>query len=332
MASHSFFSYRLHFTSPLHIGDAKEDYSTSLVTISSDTFYSAIIACLAKLGEDIPQDGDIGCVISSLFPFYQEKKDSDPILFFPKPLNQPVPKLDDPTRAKDIKKMIWLDKACFEKVLRGDSIISGAEALDHIRGEYYVSDDSNFEKDFIVSQVSPRVVVSRDGSKDAIPFYMDRVHFKGCSGLHFVSTGDMTLLDKALSLLQHEGIGTDRNVGNGYFEYSKETIQLELVDSSDNAMSLSLYIPSAKGELQQLISGESVAYDFVRRGGWITTPPYNTLRKNVIYAFMPGSVFSYPTGGSVVLGKIVDLKPDKGISIDHSIWRSGKALFVPVKL
>ncbi|KAA6311035.1 hypothetical protein EZS27_037765, partial [termite gut metagenome] len=46
--------------------------------------------------------------------------------------------------------------------------------------------------------------------------------FKDYSGLFFVVLGDDTsLLDAAMEVLQHEGIGTDRNVGNGFLLLKK---------------------------------------------------------------------------------------------------------------
>ena len=60
MAKRKFTIYKLHFTSPLHIGDARDDYSVSLKTIASDTMYAALTSCLAKLGESIPPKGDLG--------------------------------------------------------------------------------------------------------------------------------------------------------------------------------------------------------------------------------------------------------------------------------
>ena len=56
MAKKQFTVYRLHFTSPLHIGDAREDYGISLKTLSSDTLYAALTATLAKMGESLSDE------------------------------------------------------------------------------------------------------------------------------------------------------------------------------------------------------------------------------------------------------------------------------------
>ena len=61
--------YKLHFTTPLHLGDSRDGYDVSLKTIHSDTMYAAITSALAKMGYEIPNDGDLGVAISRLSPF-----------------------------------------------------------------------------------------------------------------------------------------------------------------------------------------------------------------------------------------------------------------------
>lgn len=333
MAKHTFNIYKLHFTSPVHLGDARDDYGISLKSIASDTLYAALISSLAKLGKEIPKDGDLKCTISSLFPFYQkDKADGNAVLFFPKPLKQTLPKSKKAVEErKKIKKVEWLDSAFFTKILRGGQLFDEQSISGNaIQGEYMT--DVPIDKDFISSQVSPRVTVSRDYSEDAKPFYMDRVTFKGYSGLFFIADGDVSLLEKVLNILQHEGIGTDRNVGNGFFEYEKDTIEIDMPDAADFAMSLSTFVPESKEQLQALLDSDNIAYDFQRRGGWITTPPNNTLRKNVIYAFTAASVFKHQCDGVETLGQVgIDLKPDLQM-VEHPIWRCGRALFLPIKV
>lgn len=330
MATQEFKVYKLHFTSPVHLGDARDDYGISLKTIASDTLYAALISCLAKMGKPIPETGDLGCTISSLFPFYQKDKDVKAVLFFPKPLKQTLPTSDTAIKErKKIKKVAWLDNKYFSKVLSGKPLFD-EDTIGKIEGEYLT--DEVIDKEFVCSQVSARVSVSRDGQEDAEPFYMDRVTFKDYSGLFLLADGDTTLLESALTLLQTEGIGTDRNVGNGFFEYEKSSVEIEFPNDTDFAMSLSSFVPESKEQLQAMLDSNDVAYDFQRRGGWITTPPYNTLRKNVIYAFTAASVFRSACNGVETKGRVgIDLNPDI-LKDGHPIWRCGRALFLPIKL
>ena len=328
--------YKLHFTTPVHFGDARDDYSISQKTIQSDTMYAALTACLAKLGKEIPDNGDLGCTISSLFPFFQEKKDEkenkkcEPIYFLPKPLKQSLPKLAHVEDAKKVKKVAWFDIEYFQKAINGVQLFESDADISHNKGNFLTGKKTpkGFEK-FIDAQVSERVTVSRTGTEDATPFYMDRVSFKGDSGLYFLAEGDTNLVNQALELLQDEGIGTDRNVGNGAFTYEIDTIEIDLPANCDYQMSLSVFIPENKQQLDEMLDSGSVAYDFVRRGGWITTPPFNTLRKNVVYAFLPASVFKATEGP--IKGAIVNLGEDVP-GLNHPIFRCGKSLFIPIKL
>jgi CRISPR type III-A-associated RAMP protein Csm4 len=328
-----FLIYKLHFTTPLHLGDARDDYSISLKSVASDTMYAALTSSLAKIGKAIPPNGDLGFTISSLFPFYQKDTKSNTVLFFPRPYKKININIEDPlVNAKMIKRIAWLDVDYFNKVINNEDIF-----LEHasLNTEYLT--DKVIDEKFIMSDVSPRVKVPRDYSviKDATPFYMDRIYFKDYSGLYFIVSGDVNLLNTALDILQYEGIGTDRNVGNGQFIYDTDHIVIDLPIEKDTqfALSLSMFIPESKKQLKTMLTGENVGYDLARRGGWITTPPFNTYRKNAIYAFTHGSVFSKKMVNTVeIMGKIVDLSPDKEdvVDVGHSIWRNGKSFFVPI--
>lgn len=332
--------YKLHFTSPVHFGDNRSDYGVSLKTVQSDTIYAAVTSCLAKLGVQIPEDGNLGCTISSAFPFYQENRNTCPVYFFPKPLRYSLPKLKDISDAKKVKKVNWLELDYFQRVINGEQLFVEGRDVNSIKHGGFLT-DRVIAEDFISSQVSPRVTLpSRLGDEDARPFYMDRVFFKDYSGLFFLAEGDCSLLEKGLELLQYEGIGTDRNVGNGYFEYEKDSIDLALPESSDYSISLSMFIPENKEQLSLMLGKEAVSYDFVRRGGWITESPYNTIRKNVVHAFLPASVFALEES-PCVRGRIVNLQPESFGEIirtenlggtPHPIWRCGKSIFIPVKI
>lgn len=331
-----FKTYKLHFTSPLHLGDARDDYSVSLQTMDSDTMYAALISCLAKLGKEIPENGDLGCTISSLFPFYQKEKTTNDtaVYFFPKPLKQTLPTSEKAIEErKKVKKVAWLDPSYFSKALNGEQLFDD-ETIENLKNGVYLTNEV-IDKNFITSQVSPRVVVSRDGQEDAKPFYMDRISFNDYSGLFFIVEGDTSLLDSAIALLQTEGIGTDRNVGNGYFECENGEVEISMPDSAEYELSLSLFIPESKEQLSEMLNSTEVAYDFKRRGGWITTPPHNTYRKKFVYAFTAASVFAKKTNKVETKGMVaVDLKPEKnwGEEIKHPIWRCGRAIFLPIKL
>ena len=328
MATYSI--YKLRFTSPLHIGYRKNnDYGISMKTIASDTLYAALTSCLAKVGVQIPNDGDLGFAVSCLFPFFQETG-KKAVLFMPMPMH-PLAIEGEKSSAllKKVKKVHWVDADLYDKVLRGTLSIGSDETVRMIRGEYLTNE--NIDETFVSSQVTQRVKIeSRTGDDNALPYYVDLITFKEESGLYFIACGDTELLDKGMNLLSMEGIGTDRNVGNGFFEFCKETLELDTEFEAHHAVSLSMFIPESKKQIIGLLDSKRVAYDFERRGGWITTYPHNMLRKNVVYAFTAGSVFHCELNCATTMGSIVDLKPS-AMKEGHPIWRCGKAIFLPLK-
>ena len=321
--------YKLHFTSPLHIGDQHEDLGGSQKVVQ-----------LAKKGESIPENGDLGFTVSSLFPYFQKDENSSPVYFLPIPMQAKQVDIGDVPMAKKVKRVQWVDSALYASVLSGESLFDGADKCLSCIQEGYMStyelpEDINGSKEFVRSEVSQRVTLkSRTGEEDAKPFYVDKILFRHHAGLYFIAEGDTLLLEKALNILSLEGIGTDRNVGYGFFEYTVDSLSIDLPDSANHQLSLSLFIPESKEQLEALMNSEKVAYDFMRRGGWITTYPYMTLRKNAIYGFLPGSVFRKEEDiTTAIIGKIVDLKPKiADVEIAHHVWRNGKSIMLPINL
>ena len=173
--------FRLHFTSPLHIGDRHEDDGSSLKIIHSDTLYAALLACMAKTGQTIPDDGDLGFTVSSLFPFFQRDKESQPFYFLPMPMKAQPSEINDISMAKKVKKVQWVDVAFYEMILSGDSL---SEAfIPNIQEAYLTNEqlpqDNNGSRELVRSEVSQRVVLdSRTGEEDALPYYVDKILFK----------------------------------------------------------------------------------------------------------------------------------------------------------
>lgn len=331
--------YKLHFTTPLHINDQRSEDGVSQHTIHSDMLYAALVSCMVKYGQSIPKDGELGFTVTSLFPYYQATPQNRPIYFLPIPLLNQFKADTPPAKIKTLKKIKWVDSALFEKLLAGYHLMNGEkDEQSCIQGAYYSQQklykDSNGTFEFVFSEVVQRAKIEdRTGRSDAIPYYVERITFADYSGFYFLAMGDTTLLDKALHLLSLEGIGSDRNVGLGYFDFEISDMELSIPENASHMLSLSFHIPETKEQLSMMLNSNEVAYDFVRRGGWITTPPYNTLRKNAIYGFLPGSIFRNNNNSIVqCMGKIVDLRPNIGETIpNHPIWRNGKSIMLPIK-
>lgn len=337
--------YKLHFTTPVHFGNASADYDVSLTTIPSDSLYSALIACRAKYGKSLPNDndGDFGFILSSTFPFYQENEQSDARLFFPKPLSLSLEDNNLDNRKK-LKKVEWLEKESFKMAIAGEDLIDKpSKVRNNVHGRYF-TDNGKIDKDFVYSEECPRVKVNkRNFDEDAEPFYIDKVYFKDYSGLFFLAQGDQKsfeILEESLLLLKMEGVGTDRNVGNGFFEFDVQkdvldfTKELSFSDNinADYLLSLSSLIPYDKTMVEKLIADERISYTLHRNGGWISVPEHSKLRKNVIYSFSAGSVFTNPKEKLSNIGKITDLKPSAITDENFHVWRNGKSIFLPIKL
>ena len=325
--------YKLHFTSPLHVADRHEAADVSLKTIQSDTLMAALFDCLSKTENELPANGDLGFVASSLFPYYQKNADSNAVFFLPMPMMTEPPATKDASMAKSIKKVKWVSSDLYGRILKGEKDVFGSKENDfsYVHGAYLanttMADDND---DFIVSNVMQRVKIDdRTGQEDALPYFVDRIMFKYYSGLYFLVEGDTTMADKAIAILANEGIGTDRNVGFGFFTYTKETITIDQPENASHQVALSVLIPESEKELKGMLDTEEVAYDFERRGGWITSFPFNTLRKNAVYAFLPGSVFK--NLGKNTMGKIVDLAPTDIKGLSHPVWRDGRAIMLPIR-
>lgn len=337
--------FEFYFTSPLHIATVGLEYANSSRQLHSDTLYAAILQMWATLGMDSAlaeiekANGQIPFTLSSLFPFtqYEGKK----IRFLPR-----IFKPFDPTYMrqnvrymKKFKDIEWMEEDYFFEHI--EQKMGTKPQLNHIRGGGYLS-KKPINSRFMHGDIMPRVKVSRS-NEDAEPFYMERLYFTEGSGFYCLFDGDdiaYQQVKKALSILQEEGIGTDRNIGNGKFTL-KESIDLKkweaVFANTKNAKyfaNLSLFNPNETQINDLLKDKERTGYDLCKRGGWITTEPHQTLRKKSLYMFKEGSVFT-SSNPLYTAGVSVNVAPDNSLlpsykHIHHPIWRVGKSFFVPV--
>jgi CRISPR-associated protein Csm4 len=327
----TFKTYYLYFNSPLHIGNHRpDDYDESESFLRSDTLVAAIYATWAKMGNSdwIPESGDPPFTLSSAFPFWA-RNEEDLIHFFPKLKVTPSSTTEfDTVTIKSLKKVQWIDKGYFEKVLKMESTDQFGDNQKDIQGLFLTS-SALPEDGFMIKEETNRVTIPRNREKEgqnSTPFHMERLRFQN-GGLFFIADGeDLNRLEKALDLLQYEGFGTDRNVGNGFFSWKSGNISIKVPDSGEYGTNLSLYCPF-KSELNTQLD-ENSRFELIKRGGWITTLNYQTIEKNSIYMFSEGSVFKE---NRAVAGRGgIDITPY--LPIDHPIFRCGKSIFLPINL
>lgn len=327
-------AYKLYFEGALHISDARSDYGKSESMLHSDALYAALLAIQGQLSDTV--NADLGCTISSLFPFTKAENGTT-VYFFPKPMVQLQTYLENEyDDIKKLKRVEWLDKTYFEEMLEGafNSPINSQT----VQGSFLSAE--KIDKEFMYSQVMPRVEVLRSAEENEGKtniFYIDRTYFKEGSGLYFMVSGDTTELEKLLNVLQYEGIGTDRNVGFGHFHFERlDDFHLSIPTESNYALSLSLFNPENEDLIQEFTSGEHAAWEILKRGGWMTSSGNVGVRKKSVYMFREGSIFSNTVTEVTALGQVnIDLKPDDSEGFtppEHPVWRSGRALFLPIKM
>lgn len=339
---------RFQFKAPLHIGSVRADFDATEQMIHSDKLYAAILQAWQQLGmsEEIDQvQSSQSFALSSLFPY---TKAGDAFVYlFPKPygfLNDDS--LDDGEKPlpKKFKKVQYFDQTYFQYFLHKTPITLPYQ--EDVRGEFLTK--YKIDEKFMQRKVYPRAAVPRNQRDDTTIYYLERIFFAPGSGLytivHFEDDDMITPVLAALQFLGDEGIGTDRHVGNGQFEISasKES-PIDDLPSSSQLLNLSLFCPADAKQLQSMLgadtqeSASNVRFEIVKRGGWITSDPYSSLRKKSINMFREGGVFHQPQSQATnqwqVLGKRVDLTPDSeelAKPLLHPIIRNGKSLFIPV--
>lgn len=355
---------KFHFNTPLHIGTVREEYSHSGKKVHSDMLYAAIMqawsvlgmsSLLSDIGKKEDETGNLSFTLSSLFPFTQEKQLASElarnqnakktIYFLPRIFKsfskETILTAKRQNKTKRLKELEWFDLDYFSKLVSDPNDL--AIDLDHISGKYL--SQLNFDPNFLNNGIQARAAIPRKHG-DANPYYVERLYFENGSGMFGLYKGTAETwkhIEAALHYLQYEGIGTDRHVGNGKFQLEVLDHHTEEVMSFTNLLNreegyctnLSLYSPDSQQKLEAYLSGSKVGYNLIKRGGWITTEPFMTLRKKSLFMFTEGSIFSRPTSSSNNTGgKIINIRPetDDFRPISHPIWRVGKSLLVPVNL
>jgi CRISPR type III-A-associated RAMP protein Csm4 len=321
--------FRLHFRTPLHIGLGRSTYDSSSSDLHSDTISAALAAIKAQHGAS---SEELRCFLdsfamSSAFP-YEGK-----MYFLPRPLTADRITVDGNDGAefrKLLKSVRYIESSVWKDFV--EESVPSISSL-QIHDEYLTPVCC---KDFEIpfkKQVMQRVSVSRSEDNAASPFFFEWCFFnnaKDC-GLYVIADATDEVLAEIESLLKElgeTGLGTDKSVGGGQFDVTIDSIDLPS-KVGDSWLSLSLYLPTL--EEQAAISIKASCYNFSLRGGFMAGSTNNKLRhlwKKSVYMYVEGSVFAKAEKPE---GCIVDLRPEWNSSDMHPVYRSGKALFIPIK-
>ncbi|MGF1534411.1 MAG: type III-A CRISPR-associated RAMP protein Csm4 [Bernardetiaceae bacterium] len=342
MPNRSFSLFRLNFDEPLHLSRGLPDHAVGQALLHSDTLKSALfVAALQLLGETGLQEklpeGKLESFfaqfrLSSAFYYLQPGGSPKTLYFFPVPerkLN--FSGVSDKDR-KTLKKIAFLEKSVFEKVLQGEDHQVEFSQLSFSKGGKLVCmlSTADLSKNAVFkTDLYQHVHIPRDMAQDSVPYYVEKLYFEQDAGLFVLldcsqqAFQDEVLLP-AFRLLADSGIGTDRNTGQGHFALETDTLTLHTPEATAYDLSLSLYLP----QKEELTEGmDASRYKLLRRGGWVSSPQSNehlSLRKKSVFMFSEGSFFPHKPSRT---GEVVDIKPED-TKLPHPIWRDGQALFV----
>lgn len=308
------------FRQPVHFSRGKMNtYESSDGVLHSDTIQAGLyVAAMQLFGHDTAEQFKRRVRISSAFPYTAEG------YWLPRPLSF-MP--DDPAYRKELKQIRYLRAADFEQLLNGNPPTT-ANLLAHPQPEIWQPDTTQ------------RVLIDRTDAR-GVPFYLEKlypVNSHSDRGLYVIVQEDgdgFPQLESLFRLLADNGIGLQRGLGNGFFEYAvkKDDLELKLPQKAQAWTNLSLFRPSREDVTQ--IQLDNSYYHLLKRGGWIASPEksgYASLRKKSVIMFSEGSVLTFNDMTSAAMthrGEVEDLQP-VWTNFPHPIWRDGRGIFLPI--
>lgn len=319
--------YKLQLKEPTHFGLTGIDLENLTEWVNSDTLFSALMnAAHTVYGNDFVSDyidqfrHNPPFLISSLFLYAGD------IFFLPRPLSDGNITPDKRRGlGKSHKKLKWLNLEHFYKWNTGEVITEeDIERMESIQDEY--------KKAFAVD-IRPRVSLDRTTQNSNI-YHCGYLYFTKNSGLYgLVAFNNQPGIEKfkdLLASLGEIGLGGEKTYGCGTFEVSQfekvsGLMKSIMEDKADNYTLLSLYHPS-DAETDAL-NNELIAYDILRKRGWITSGRYALpLKRKSVGFICEGSVSGIPLNGT-----IVDVTPDNYPPdiLEHKVYRYGYAFTAP---
>lgn len=295
---------KLKFRSPIRIGTYSDEVSTCKNFIDgsgipSDTLYSALLTIAQKLyGNKWIEDfiSKPFFRLSSIFPLIDNK----PLLPFPPLFNTSIKKFlreKEPqcTAEKQHKKHLeWL-------------VSWNAE---YIENSHKTCDALYNYFDYTVTT---RAAIPRiDTGQETEPFTVAYIHSKREYSSYFLVAfdGDTTDLEKLISFLGSEGLGSERTYGWGNFEYKLEKAPHELTYSNETdgySISLSRFIPQSHDNL--------LSFDLSYCGGWSLSSSNYSYKRKAFHAVKEGALLQRRDDGI----SNFDLTPSN--CSEHKIWR-----------
>lgn len=351
--------YRLTFRSGFHIGVRGVNLEESGIYIPSTTLFAAMFDASLRAGGDPERlakpfvEGDPPFLLTSAFPYAGE------VYFFP----MPVP-LDRwftsgvlQGRTKELKRIKFLSENLFRLMLEGKRMdewlfpekeeTEPTNGLALQGGTFWLTVGEAQKLPPPMRSVSwkalrhhivfattraPRVTLDRISSTSNI-FYAGKIHFSSECGLWFgvqwrsPNSLFKETFRKALAILAHDGLGGDRTIGYGGFEWEETTVNLSLPEPENGGLMwlLSRYHPR-DSEFPGALAG-SPGYVLTPLAGWLRTWQSASRRRKRLWLISEGSLVQ--ATGSGPWGNLIDVRPDD--DFPHPVWCYGFAIGAGVK-
>lgn len=248
-------------------------------------------------------------IISSSFPFIKNADKS--IYFFPRPLlphrsfykiikgtaDKPLSeKLKDMVNRKDRKSILYIEQDFFEKILMGEADYEDQELSTTIPSPALVPE--SITRNTINRLQGSTLEINGTGQLFTEDHYFV-VHTgsknkSAEAGLFFLAHDNTEgKLEAALRLLSHIGIGGNRSVGKGVFDFTIADVQLNEPQNANALLNLSLYLP-AETELNEYKKKPFLMnYELEQRKGFYGMLRNGRYEKNPVVYFKEGSVFPF---------------------------------------
>ena len=266
--------------------------------------------------------------ISSAFPYYQRHA-SHPVLYLPRPLEllelEEIPdnsSYETVKKAmrdrKDTEKVNPLKQDVFEYLYCDGRLPSSKSQLEVKTRPMAHNTINRITGSTLTTNNSGQLFHTEER-------FVRSNHKNATTGLYFLASGNITLLESVLRFLEHYGIGGDRSTGKGRFDISLDSITIKEPSQPNAMMNLSLYHPTANELAGYEKSTSSILrYKTIVRQGWKNAQ----LKKPVLY-FEEGSVFPYSEN---VLGCFGKNTTSGTHEEGHSITQYGYGLMINLKL
>ncbi len=325
--------YRLYFKAPLHIGLEGIGAENIDQIIHSDTLWGALANAYLTLG--LPFDFEkTRFLLSSAFPFYND------YLFFPLPygaLHYLSHSLDE-RKLKDLKKINYVEQPLFEALINGEQPSWTSLTVYEKNKAFALSRPcpAMEEKPLFQIHEVPRVSIDRyrDTAVEGAIFYFAQMVFAPQAGLFFLTRfrheEEQNNFEAALRFLGDEGLGADRTVGKGLFEFQKQTLTLKTPARASQFVTLALYHPM-RGEIEQGLL-QKARYGLISRKGFAFHPAVRGKRRQFVRMFKEGSLFKRVKGENQLYGDIQTVMAAQGEFIPFDVKRYGMAFDVPAML